>query len=152
MQQEFEDMRESVERYGGFYIGRYETGGLSGTAVVQKNNTDINNQNWYVMYSKSKTIAQETQATSSMIWGCQWDATLRWFLESDDSDVVTYVTDSTGKGNYSGSSLSNGTGSVDEYAVNNIYDMAGNVWDWTLEAFSSDFRISRRRFLRLFRF
>ena len=145
LQQEFEEMRKSVETYGGFYIGRYETGGLSGTAVVQKNNTDINNQNWYVMYSKSKTIAQGTQATSSMIWGCQWDATLRWFLESDDSDVVTYVTDSTGKGNYSGSLLSNGTGSVDEYSVNNIYDMAGNVTDWTLEAKYAGDRVDRRR-------
>ena len=147
LQQEFEDMRESVERYGGFYIGRYETGGLSGTAVVQKNNTDINNKNWYEMYKKCKTIAQETQATSSMIWGCQWDATLRWFLESSDEAVRTYVTDSTGKGNYSGT---NGnapipTGSNDSYSVNNIYDMAGNVWDWTLEALGPVNRVNRRR-------
>ena len=152
LQQEFEDMRESVETYGGFYIGRYETGGLSGTAVVQKNNTDINNQNWYVMYAKSKTIAQETQATSSMIWGCQWDATLKWFLESSDPEVVKYVTDSTGKGNYSGSLLTNGTGSIETYAVNNIYDMAGNVFDRTLEAYNTYNRVSRRRPLPLFRF
>ena len=152
LQQELEDMRDSVETYGGFYIGRYETGGLSGTAVVQKNNTDINNQNWYVMYNKCKTIAQETQATSSMIWGCQWDATLRWFLESDDPDVVTYVTNSSNKGNYSGSLLSNGTGSNDSYSVNNIYDMAGNVYDWTLEANGTYRRVLRRGSLRRFRF
>ena len=154
LQQEFEEMRKSVETYGGFYIGRYETGGLSGTAVVQKNNTDINNQNWYVMYSKSKTIAQGTQATSSMIWGCQWDATLRWFLESNDENVRSYVTNGTGKGNYNGT---NGnalipTGSVDEYAVNNIYDMAGNVMDRTLEANHTGFRVNRRRLLQRFRF
>ena len=148
LQQEFEDMRDSVETYGGFYIGRYETGNLSQTkAVVQKNNTDINNQNWYIMYKKCKTIAEGTQGTSSMIWGCQWDATLKWFLESDDESVRKYVTDSTGKGNYSGTLLTDGTGSVEEYSVNKIYDMVGNVFDWTLEAINSNGRVLRRRLL-----
>ena len=42
LQQEFEDMRESVERYGGFYIGRYETGNINkNIAVVQKGNEDL---------------------------------------------------------------------------------------------------------------
>ena len=45
LQTEFNEMIKSVKTYGGFYIGRYETGNLSQTkAVVQKNNTDINNQ------------------------------------------------------------------------------------------------------------
>ena len=153
LQQEFEEMKESVETYGGFYIGRYETGNLLQTkAVVQKNNTDINNQNWYTMYNKCKTIAEGTQGTSSMIWGCQWDATLKWFLESDDESVRKYVTDSTGKGNYSGTLLTDGTGSVEEYSVNKIYDMAGNVFDWTLEAINSNGRAIRRRLLQQFWF
>ena len=38
---------KSIKEHGGFYIGRYETGGLSGTAVVRKMETDINNQTWY---------------------------------------------------------------------------------------------------------
>ena len=153
LQQEFEDMRDSVETYGGFYIGRYETGNLSQTkAVVQKNNEDIGNQNWYTMYNKCKTIAQGTQGTSSMIWGCQWDATMKWFLDSSDPEVVEYVTDSTGKGNYSGSLLANGTGSNDDYSVNKIYDMAGNVLDWTLEAYDTRSRVFRRRHLQSFRF
>ena len=153
LQQEFEDMRDSVEIYGGFYIGRYETGNLNeAKAVVQKNNTDIYNQNWYEMYNKCKRIAEGTQATSSMIWGCQWDATLKWFLESSNPEVVDYVTDSTDKGNYSGSRLTDGTGSVEEYSVNKIYDMAGNVFDWTLEAINSNGRAIRRRLLQQFWF
>ena len=151
LQQEFEDMRESVETYGGFYIGRYETGNLSqGTAVVQKNNTDINNKNWYEMYQKCKTVVEESETikgTTSMIWGCQWDATLKWFLESSDPEVVEYVTDSTGKGNYAGTQGDTNkvipTGSNNDYSVNKIYDMAGNVEDWTLEALSTYYRVSR---------
>ena len=156
LQQEFEDMRESVETYGGFYIGRYETGDLNkDKAVVQKNNTDINNKTWYEMYQKCKTVVEESETikgTTSMIWGCQWDATMKWFLESEDPEVVEYVTDSTGKGNYSGSLLTNGTGSNDDYSVNKIYDMAGNVYDWTLEASNTNSRIYRRRRLQQFRF
>ena len=148
LQQEFEDMRESVETYGGFYIGRYETGNLSqGTAVVQKNNTDINNKNWYEMYQKCKTVVEESETikgTTSMIWGCQWDATLNWFLTSNDNEVVKYVTDSTGKGHYNSSEpMEAGTGSNDDYSVNQIYDMAGNVLDWTIEANSADSRVYR---------
>ena len=156
LQQEFEDMRESVETYGGFYIGRYETGDLNeDRAVVQKNNTDIGNKNWYEMYQKCKTVVEESETikgTTSMIWGCQWDATMKWFLESEDPEVVEYVTDSTGKGNYSGSLLTNGTGSNDDYSVNKIYDMAGNVYDWTLEASNTNSRIYRRRRLQQFWF
>ena len=146
LQQEFEEMRESVETYGGFYIGRYETGNLSPTqpkAVVQKNNEDINYKPWYDMYSKCKTIAEGTSATSSMIWGCQWDATLKWFLESSDESIRKYVTDSTNKGNYSGSLLPSGTGSVEEYSVNKIYDMAGNVYEKTIEADDNRLRVTR---------
>ena len=35
------------------------------------------------------------------------------------------------------------TGSVEEYAVNNIYNMAGNVWDWTIEALNTSYRVGR---------
>lgn len=153
LQEEFNEMIESVETYGGFYIGRYETGNLKqAKAVVQKNNTDIGSQNWYNMYMKCKTVAEGTEGTSSMIWGCQWDATLKWFLESDDPNVVKYVKDSTDKGNYSGSLLEDGTGSVEEYSVNNIYDIAGNVDDWTLEANYTNVRLLRRWLLRQFWF
>ena len=156
LQQEFEDMRDSVEIYGGFYIGRYETGNLNeAKAVVQKNNTDIGSQNWYKMYQKCKTVVEESETikgTTSMIWGCQWDATLKWFLESEDPEVVEYVTDSTGKGNYAGTQGDTNkvipTGSNDDYSVNKIYDMAGNVYDWTLEALLTYNRVVRGSFYR----
>ena len=44
-QTDFKKMIKSVEKYGGFYIGRYETGDLSKEqVVVQKGNTDITSQ------------------------------------------------------------------------------------------------------------
>jgi len=56
-EKEYKELMESVEKYGGFYIGRYETGDLSKTTVVsEKGNTDIDNQNWYTMYKKQKEL------------------------------------------------------------------------------------------------
>ena len=53
LETEFNSMIASVEKYGGFYIGRYETGNLKESeAVVLKNNIDINKQTWYTQYNK----------------------------------------------------------------------------------------------------
>ena len=140
LETEFNNMIESVEKYGGFYIGRYETGNLSQSeAVVVKNNTDIGDQTWYTMYNKSKGVAANSNVTTTMIWGCQWDAVLRWMYNSGDEEKKTYTYDSTGKGNYYGTNGNEAipTGSNDAYAVNNIYDMAGNVYENTMEIVGS---------------
>ena len=149
LQTEFNEMIKSVKKYGGFYIGRYETGNLNSTkAVVQKNNTNINDQTWYTMYKVCKTIKANDNVATSMLWGCQWDATLRWMQTSTNSEVANFPTNSTGKGNYKDT---NGnapipTGSNSSYSVNNIYDMAGNVFDWTLEAYDTYYRVLRGGF------
>ena len=143
LETEFNNLIRSVEKYGGFYIGRYETGNLSQSeAVVIKNNSDNVRENWYTQYSLSKTIAANNNITSTMIWGCQWDATMRWMYESGDEFKKIYTYNSEGKGNYKSSSTIP-TGTVEDYAMNNIYDMAGNVVDWTIEANSNSYRISR---------
>ena len=148
LETEFNDMITSVEKYGGFYIGRYETGNLSQEkATVVKNNTDIGNQTWYSMYKKAKGIAVNNNVTSSMIWGSQWDATMRWMYNSGNEEKKKYTYDSRGKGNYSSDSPI-ATGSIEAYAVNNIYDMAGNVNDWTIEAYGTILRDGRGGYYR----
>ena len=37
----------------------------------------------------------------------------------------------------------NPTGSSENYKVNNIYDLAGNMWDITMERMNSDYRAMR---------
>ena len=148
LETEFNNMIASVEKYGGFYIGRYETGNLSqAKASVIKNNRDINAQTWYTMYKKAKGIAVNGNVTSSMIWGSQWDATMRWMYNSGNAEKKKYTYDSTEKGNYSDTSTAEykpiATGTNDAYAVNNIYDMAGNVYEWTIEAYTTKNRVVR---------
>ena len=161
LQNEFDEMIESVEKYGGFYIGRYETGNLSGEiAVVQKGNIDISNQTWYTQYKVSKTIGANSNVVSSMIWGCEWDATLRWMQTSEVEKVKNFATSSVAYGNFSvnsieyveneetktttvGTGTQIPTGSAEITKINNIYDMSGNVYDWAIEAYDNNSR-SRR--------
>ena len=168
-QTDFKKMINSVEKYGGFYIGRYETGDLNQeVAVVQKGNTNIAGQNWYAMYEKCKTLSDNNNnIETGMIWGNQWDRTMMWLMECNAKDETTgkskeeVISDSTSWGNYnnatfqytnssgvtatknSGSSTRIPTGSTEYTKANNIYDLAGNVWDRTMEARSSIGRVIR---------
>ena len=168
-QTDFKKMIYSVEKYGGFYIGRYETGDLNQeVAVVQKGNTNIASQTWYAMYEKCKTLSDNNNnIETGMIWGNQWDRTMMWLMECNAKDETTgkskeeVISDSTSWGNYdnatfqytnssgvtatknSGSSTRIPTGSTEYTKANNIYDLAGNVWDRTMEARSSIGRVIR---------
>jgi len=162
MEKEFNGMIESVEKYGGYYIGRYETGGLNGTAVVVKGDMNIASQRWYTMYQKMKKLKGNNEnVETGMIWGCQWDRTLMWLIESGDKTKEQIASDSKDWGNYyyntieyvnsSGATVSTteggGTiipaGASEQTKANNIYDLAGNVYDWTMEADGSSNRVYR---------
>ena len=54
----------------------------------------------------------------------------------------SFVRDSSGKGWYNQDAPTT-TGSNANYAVKNIYDLAGNVYEWTMEAYNSTCRVSR---------
>ena len=89
------------------------------------------------MYTKSATCG----VTSTLCYGVQWDAVMQ-FLDSNylagncaDDSIVKNGTD---KGNYSGPLESTGY-----YAEKNIYDLAGNVYEWTMEAYGSSIRVFR---------
>ena len=117
----FKKTINSIEKYGGFYIGRYETGGLSGEAKVVKQNNDISNQTWYTMYEKSKALrGKNRNVETSMIWGCLWDATLQWLMDTNAATYQEVCTNSSNWGNYNSSKKN--TGSNDSYRKNNIYD------------------------------
>ena len=163
LEQEFNSMVESVKKYGGFYIGRYETGDLSkDKAVVTKGNIDIKNETWYTMYRKCKNLNNgNINVATGIIWGNQWDRTLIWLVESGNRSREDICENSTGWGNFRNSSFeyinSNGntsiknensnmmipTGSTEYTNANNIYDLAGNVSEWTMENSYTYIRIGR---------
>ena len=97
LEKEFNEMIDSVRKYGGFYIGRYETGNLNQEkAVIIKGNINISSQNWYTMYKKCKDLKDENMnIETGMIWGNQWDRTLMWLIESDNKSKEEICKDSS---------------------------------------------------------
>ena len=120
----------------------------------------INYVTWYRMYARQslysdnvlKNVDPKTTKTSSMIWGSQYDQIMIWIKNIENDKETTrekyYVTNGAGKGNYgkitiNGNEIKDGndnttspasTGSQNAYRVKNIYDLAGNVYEWSLEA------------------
>ena len=84
--------------------------------------------------------------TSTLIYGVQWDAIMAWLDPAYTTGTCdtenSFVANSTGKGYY-GQSSPTTTGSDANYAVKNIYDLAGNVYEWTMEAYGSTYRVFR---------
>ena len=151
---EYKEMIESIQKYGGFYIGRYE---LS-EAGVQKNQPTLTNTNWYNLYAKCKSLNASDKVETQMIWGCQWDVTCDFIANKGEQKSIT---DSRTWGNYNDSEgdakvivTENGTetnkygtyqntGYSEYWKANNIYDLAGNFWEWTQEAIGTGLRAAR---------
>ena len=97
-----------------------------------------------------------------MIWGIQWDETLKWLIDTGEKTYKEIASDSTSWGNYynnsftyytntskstatkaSNSSTRIPSGAYEGANANNVYDLAGNVRDWTLESDDSETGNSR---------
>ena len=152
---EYKEMIESVSKHGGFYIGRYE---LSEEGV-QKDKETLTNTNWYNLYKKCTELQASDKVKTQMIWGCQWDVTMNWLISSGAKTSDEVNKDSSSWGNYqetsvkaddgtteikaSGTSAKLNTGKTTFTMANNIYDLAGNVYEWTQEASDTYVRASR---------
>ena len=145
---EYKEMIESIKKCGGFYIGRYE---LS-KAGVQKNQPTLTYRDWYGLYNacKDTKLHASDKVKTGMIWGCQWDVTMNWLISSGAKTSDEVNEDSSSWGNYSSTSVKANDGTTEIKAsgkiavlntgvttytmANNIYDLAGNCFEWTQEA------------------
>ena len=165
---EYETMQTSVINNKGFYVARYEASegtGESAGKVQSKagampwvnipwgtSMTEVGNSG-AVYRAQNMYNDSEHAVTSTLIYGVQWDAIMN-FIDSNysngDGTCNSFVSNSTGQGNYNEGENTNSwknnltsCGSSDDYRVKNIYDLAGNVFEWTMEVYSTDRRVYR---------
>ena len=204
---DYQEMRTSVIKNGGFYIGRYEAGvegdtprtdKANGTSkmVVQRDKFPYNYVGWgssmsnyednitYISKNQGKGAlylskhmydGKDVGVTPTLCYSIQWDATLAFIGDEN------YNKDSTSKGNYVNNAWTINretakyttspdsdttwtsisaeenktktktaserilltTGASEEFKTKNIYDLAGNVWEWTNGAKSTTYRVYR---------
>ena len=150
----YEEMVASVNKYNGFYIGRYETtidgnneiGTKADTTVLttDKSIPQTNNKpcRWYGLYNtqrNSNVIGNNDYIQTNMIWGQQWDKMIEYFA----SRKINYSGwgGSTQGAVVKSAESTNASGKKDE--IYNIYDLRTNGTDWTAEAFSTFQRAGR---------
>ena len=162
-----EDEKTSVEKYKGFYIGRYEAGDKDSTeastpALRTSSSSTSNkisikaNQAPYNYVTRTQAVSlaegfatkQGYKAKTKLVSSYAWDTTIA-FLQKVNSDYGS----SSEEGNYknitfsytdiTGASQTKASGSEvlvptgQTTPVCNIYDMGGNVWEWTTESYSN---------------
>ena len=202
---DYQNMLKSVYTNGGFWLGRYEAGlegdtprisstaiSASDKAVIKQNKIPYN----FVTRDEAQELATRMNyngCTSSLIFGIQWDLTLKYIEEktvelaeeankdtvradikskltsnsttignyynseftlnrgkfatyNDLSDWKSYNSEEkptlvTGSQKQAQSSNSNAilltTGATEVTNLQNIYDLAGNVWEWTREFYNT---------------
>ena len=157
-----DDEKTSVETYKGFYIERYEAGDKENTEAKKlRNSNDVTktvtikaNQAPYNYVTRTQAVSlaegfktqQGYKAKTKLVSSYAWDTTIA-FLQKVNSDYGS----SSEEGNYNNTTFpyTDITGASQTKASNdgvlvptgqttpicNIYDMGGNVWEFTTESY-----------------
>ena len=162
---DIEKFKTSANSNHGYYIGRYEAGVVDYNSSVSTSNSN-NETNWtgytgdniklvckkeqqvwnYVTQNKASELSRdmygsEAKVTSDLINSYAWDTAIVFIQKcgtESNSSTYSYTvgqsSTSTSAPQTTGTNILSATSKVDKQC--NIFDMAGNCWEWTTETHS----------------
>lgn len=137
------------------------------TPLSKKGAYPYNVVNWSDAKSASQRMYNDSAkygVKSTLCYGVQWDAMLSFLGKTSETDSTAWgnyynagpfdfageyykydndewKSDTTSKAKDTDMLLQ--TGASDRNSLKNIYNVAGNVWEWTMEAYGSSYRVDR---------
>ena len=136
--QEKNQITESIKKYGGFYIGRYESSTKEYSrkylpeskpnkqSETGGTRTESNENTWYGLYSRQNAYNNyniNANVKGTMIWGKQYDEVINWIKSTGINETVLGSKRNTTR--ITGSNIND--------KICNIYDLIGNSNEWTVE-------------------
>ena len=141
--------KDSVRRNGGYYIGRYEVGDEKGTAVIKADQTPMASIIWSTAYSKAKGIGGGPGATTYLCSSYAWDTAIN-FIQNNGFPNYAKAREDSYNENWKDKNVKDSKGNIIKAANKaerlstgkttpkcNIYDMGGNVAEFTTEVMPS---------------
>lgn len=136
--------KESIKKYGGYYIGRYEVGKDNKTAVIKAEQEPYVNIKWSKAYELDKGIGGGEGATTYLCSSYSWDTAINFIQNTTGKNYATSIIGFNG--NWKSQEVKDSSGKVIKpvntaqrlntgltTALCNIYDMGGNVGEFTTE-------------------
>ncbi|MFR2571784.1 MAG: hypothetical protein ACLS90_08925 [Clostridia bacterium] len=134
--------KNSISKYGGYYIGRYETGINQEKPIIKYNQTPYSNIIWSKAYNLAKNFINTIGVDSYLCSGYSFDTAINFI---QNSGTLNYATSGSFNENWHYRFVTNGTEIIKPLneslllntglttPQNNIYDMGGNVAEFTTE-------------------
>ena len=135
----------SIEANGGYYIGRYEAGKENNIAVVKQKQVPYTNIKWSQAYALAKGIDVGNKANSYLCSSYAWDTAIK-FIQTHSTATNYATTRENFNENWIDKDVKDKNGNVIKKsgtasrlntglttAKSNIYDMGGNVGEFTTE-------------------
>ena len=155
---EYTNMVDSINTNKGFFISRYEASMNSDNTTAQSKRNQIVIREIKQQYAITASNNMNPSIHSHLIYGVEWDSILQWLLDSDaiissstsgrtkTIEIEDIKDDSSSWGNYGTSKgdaankagTMQNTGASEYWKANNIYDLAGNAYEYTQENKSTD--------------